>query len=422
MKKLFLKLALCVSLGHVTQAQVKNSLLDPAGFEPSIAINKDNPEIIVAASAPDNIYHTGNGGMSWEKTRLTSPYGVTGNLVLYSDFKGNFYCLHHGIVSNKTQVVIQQSSNGGKTWTEGALVSSDTSRYAINPRAAIDRKGNLFVTWTDFDIFGSDNENCMSRILLSRSSNGKKWSKPVELSQTNGNCRNDDQTPAGATPAVMGGGQRAFAAWANDHKIFFDRAFDGGDTWLMNDLAIAEQGGGWSMQVPGVKNANGMPVLLCNNTKQTDLTGALLMVWADQLRGENDTDIWFTRSLNFGDNWIQPERVNNDGPGKHQYLPNMTFDAVTGNIYIIYYDRRNYINETTDVYLAFSKDGGASFKNVKISDASFVADASVNTGNFIGISAHNGIVAAAWTRIENGSSSVWTSVMKQEDLEKLVKP
>jgi hypothetical protein len=41
--------------------------------------------------------------------------------------------------------------------------------------------------------------------------------------------------------AVMGGGQRAFAAWANQEKIFFDRAFDGGVTWLSNDLAIAEQ-------------------------------------------------------------------------------------------------------------------------------------------------------------------------------------
>ncbi|MFN8335910.1 MAG: sialidase family protein [Cyclobacteriaceae bacterium] len=422
MKKLFVYLVLSAVICPVAEAQLKNSLLDPAAFEPSIAISKDNPEIIVASSSPDNIYHSANGGMSWEKVKLTSVYGVSGNLVLYSDFKGNFYCLHRALINNKSQIVMQQSSNGGKTWSEGALVSTDTSRYAINPRAAIDRKGNLFVTWTDFDIYKSDNQNCMSRILLSRSSNGKKWSKPVELSQTPGNCNDGDDTPAGATPAVMGGGQRAFAAWANGHKIFFDRAFDGGDTWLMNDLAIAEQAGGWSMQIPGVQNANGMPVLLCNNTRQTDLTGALLMVWADQLRGENDTDIWFTRSLNFGDNWVQPERVNNDTPGKHQYLPSMTFDASTGNIYIVYYDRRNYVNETTDVYIAFSKDGGASFKNVKISDAPFVADGAVTTGNFIGISAHDGTIAATWTRTENGTASVWLSVMKQEELEKLVKP
>jgi hypothetical protein len=171
------------------------------------------------------------------------------------------------------------------------------------------------------------------------------------------------------------------------------------------------------MNIPGVQKANGMPMLLCNNTKKSDLTGALYMVWADQLRGENDTDIWFTRSLNFGDNWNQPNRINNDGPGKHQYFPFMTFDSETGYMYIIYYDRRNYINETTDVYIAYSKDGGASFKNVRISEASFVADATVTIGNYIGLAAHNGLLTPVWTRTENGKSSVWMSVIKQADLE-----
>lgn len=423
MKKLFLSLFFLALVSQTAYSQFKNSLLIPEGaFEPSVAINKDNPQVIVVSASPNNIYYTANGGFSWEKHTLASPHGVSGNLVLLADFKGNFYCVHHSANNKKNQIVIQQSSDGGKTWSEGVLISTDTSRYAAYPRMAIDRKGNMFVTWTDFDIYGSDNENCLSRILLSRSSNGKKWSKPVELSQTPGNCKDDDRTPAGATPAVMGGGQRAFAAWSNQEKIFFDRAFDGGDTWLMNDLAIAEQIGGWRMDIPGVQGANGMPVLLCNNTRQTDLTGALLMVWADQLRGATDTDIWFTRSLNFGDNWVQPGRVNDDTPGKHQYLPNMTFDAATGHIYIIYYDRRNYLDESTDVYVAFSKDGGASFKNVRISEKPFVADASVAVGNFIGISAHEGVVAAAWTRTDNGKSSVWMSVIKQEELEKAVKP
>lgn len=294
-------------------------------------------------------------------------------------------------------------------------INSDTNKYAVNPRAAIDRKGNLFVTWTDFDIYESEDDKCVSRILFTRSSNGKKWSKPKELSQTNGDCKNDDHTPAGAMPAVMGSGERAFAAWSNQGKIFFDRAFDGGDIWLTNDLAIAEQAGGWRMKIPGVQKANGMPMLLCNNTKRSNLTGALYIAWGGQR--QNDSDIWFTRSLNFGDNWDQPARINNDGTGKHQYLPFMTFDSETGYIYIIFYDRRNYTNEATDVYVAYSKDGGAIFKNVKISETPFVADSTVTIGNYIGISAHDGLITPIWTRTENGKSSIWMSVIKQQDLE-----
>lgn len=402
------------------EAQFKNILLDPAdAYEPSVAVSRNSVQHIVASSAPDNIYYTRNGGLSWEKTKLTSPLGVSGNLVLLADFSGNFYCLHQSLKTGKNRIVIQQSTDGGESWNDGSYIDSDTAKSAINPKAALDRKGNLFVTWTEFDIYTSENENCLSRIMVSRSSNGKKWSKPLQLSQTVGNCNDDDHTPAGAMVAVMGGGQRTFAAWANQEKIFFDRAFDGGDTWLSNDLAIAEQIGGWRMDIPGVPHTNGVPMLLIDNTKKSDLTGALYMVWADQLRGETDTDIWFTRSLNFGDNWNQPGRINDDSPGKHQYMPSMAFDSETGNLYILYYDRRNYTNETTDVYLAWSNNGGASFKNVKISEAAFVADATVPIGRYIGIAAHKGIITPIWTRTEKGTNSIWMSVIKQEDLDKV---
>ncbi len=404
--------------GQGAQAQFKSILLDPSAYEPSVVVSRDDIKNIVASSSPGSIYYTNNGGLAWERSILQSNFGVPGNIFLLTDFKGNFYCLYHAEKNGKSQVVIQESTNGGMSWSEGVMISTDTSKYALNPRAAVDRKGNLFVTWTSFDIYKSDNENCLSRILMSRSSNGKRWSKPMELSQTNGDCKDDDNTPAGATPAVMGGGQRAFAAWGNQGKIFFDRAFDG-TTWLTNDIAIMEQDGGWKMDIPGVKNANGMPLFLIDNTKKSSLTGELILVWADQTYGATDTDIWFTRSLNFGDNWNQPLKINNDVPGKHQYLPFMTLDAETGYIYIIYYDRRNYINETTDVYVAYSKDGGVSFKNVKISESSFVSDAGAPGGNYIGISAHNGVIAPIWTRSENGKSSVWISVIKQEDLEKI---
>jgi len=423
LKKLIVNLFSLVLFCHTAEAQFKNVLIDPAGaYEPSIAVSRTDMQNVVASSAPDNIYYSNNGGLSWEKTKLSSAFGTISSVSLLADFKGNFISLVEVKKNGKSNIVIKASTDGGKTWNREARVSSDTTKYAVSPRGAIDRSGNLFVTWTDFDSFESDNDSCVSRVMLSRSSTGKKWSKAMELSLTYGNCKNDDQTPAGAMPAVMGGGQRAFAAWATHEKIFFDRAFDAGNTWLSSDIAIAEQVGGWRMQVPGVKAANGMPMLLCNNTKKSDLTGALYMVWADQVRGENDTDIWFTRSLNFGDNWDQPHRINDDIPGKHQYAPFITFDSETGYIYIIFYDRRNYINETTDVYVAYSKDGGASFKNVKISETPFVSDASVSIGNYIGIAAHNGIITPVWTRTEEGKSSVWMCTIKQDELERLSKP
>jgi len=419
LKELSLILLVLISGFPAAEAQVKNILLDANGaYEPSVAVNRDNTQNIVVSAAPDNIYYTDNGGLSWEKTKLTSSFGTSASMTLLTDFKGKFYCVHQAIQNGRSKIVIQESGDGGQTWSEGALISIDTGRYSVYPRAAIDRRGNLFVTWTDFDSYGSDNANCLSRVMLSRSSNGRKWSKPTELSQTPGNCRNDDNTTMGAMPGVLGGGERAFAVWSYQEKIFFDRAFDG-TTWLSNDLAITDQTGGWNLPITGVKTTNGLPVLLSNNTKKTNLTGALYVAWADQHHGDADTDIWFTRSLSYGDSWDQRAKVNDDKSGKHQYLPAMAFDSENGNIYLLFYDRRNSANESTEVYLAYSTDNGSKFKNVKISATPFVSDASLPLGNFMGIAAHNGVISCAWTRHENGKSSVHVSVLTQADLDKI---
>jgi len=76
---------------------------------------------------------------------------------------------------------------------------------------------------------------------------------------------------------------------------------------------------------------------------------------------------------------------------------------------VIFYDRRNYVNKNTDVFLAYSTDGGATFTNVKISENLFSPSSSVFLGDYTNISAYNGVVAPIWTREDGGQSSVWTA-------------
>jgi len=85
----------------------------------------------------------------------------------------------------------------------------------------------------------------------------------------------------------------------------------------------------------------------------------------------------------------------------------MTLDQVTGNIYIIFYDRRNYSDTNTDVYVAVSEDGGNSFSNYRISETPFIPFSTVFFGHYIGISAYNNKVFATWMRMDNGALSLW---------------
>jgi hypothetical protein len=250
------------------------------------------------------------------------------------------------------------------------------------------------------------------------SSGGKKWSKPVQVSPV-GNCVEDDNAPGGATTTVDMDG-RVFAAWSSKGTLYFDRSFDGGANWLGNDIVLGKQVGGWALNVPGMGRTNGKPMTMMDNGTGP-YHNLIYVMWADQLNGEKDTDIWMMRSTNRGDNWTERLKVNQDSSKHHQFLPRMTVDQTTGYIYIVYYDRREHDDLQTDVYLSYSTDGGNHYSDVKISETPFTPSEEKFLSDYNSISAHKGTIAVAWTRTDNGVNSVWTTIIKQDELTK-VKP
>lgn len=424
-----LLVAFCLLVTIPTVAQFKNIVLDKQSeddrfvCEPSIAINPRNPKNIVGASVLNNIYTTADGGETWKKIKVESPFGVYGDPALVADHRGTFYFFHlsdptfgkGGYDSEKLdRMVVQESSDGGLTWSPGESIGLNHPKDQDKEWPAVDSKGNVYLTWTQFDKYGDPSRDCFSNILFSKSRNGRKWSEPVILSGTPGDCIDDDNTAEGAVPAIGTDG-KIYVAWANQNKIYLDRSYDGGTTWLQEDIVLTDQPGGWDLKIPGHDRSNGMPVLRINGSK-TNALNHLYLVWADQSNGTNDTDIWFMRSVDKGDHWSPVHRVNNDQPGKHQYLPWMTVDNTTGYIYIVYYDRREYDDNSTDVFVAFSIDGGTSFKNVKISETPFIPTEETFFGDYTNISATNGVIAPIWARMDSGVTSIITSIFTHEQL------
>lgn len=391
--------------------------------EPSITINQKDPKNIIAAYSLDQIKYTKDGGETWQETTVTSPYGVYGDVVLESDPKGVIHFFHLSDPSGEgrsneawlDRIVAHQSNDGGKSWDEGKSIGYNPPKDQDKPWVAIHpRKGNLAVTWTQFDKYGSKDAGCQSHIMLSTSANGKKWSNPIQLSQLPGDCVDSDNTAEGAVP-VIGRDGKMFVAWSNGGTIYLDRSYDEGKTWLSNDIAIATQASGWDMEIPGLGRVNGMPIIRVNNSP-TRSVGVLYLIWADQGDGTSDTNTWFIRSVNHGDNWTVPKKIGEDESNKHQFLPWMTVDQTTGYIYIVYYDRRNYDDNQTDVYLSYSSDDGNTFKDVKISESPFTPTEDKFFGDYTNIAAHNGIITPIWTRMDNGKTSIWTTVIRQDQI------
>ncbi|MBK7936399.1 MAG: exo-alpha-sialidase [Lewinellaceae bacterium] len=387
--------------------------------EPTICVNPKDPRQVAAGAIMHSYYWSADGGHTWENKKLTSSSGVFGDPVIIADWLGNFYYAHLSDPEGRAwgseklldRIVIQKSSDGGKTYDDGSWCGlqhpKDQDKHWL---CADPRTGHLLCTWTEFDKYDSKMPEDRSRILFSQSADGgKTWSEALKINQFEGDCLDDDNTTEGAVPAFGPNGE-IYVTWAWEDKIWFDRSTDGGKTWLEKDITVAKQPCGWSLNIPGIQRCNGMPVLVCDLSNGPH-RGTLYVNWADQRKGAQDTDIWVAKSTDGGNTWSKPIRVNNDRPGKQQFFTWMAVDQVTGYLYAVFYDRRAYDDNRTDVYLAVSRDGGQSFANQKISESPFVPNSLVFFGDYNHISAHDGVVRPIWTRLEKNALSVWTAIL-----------
>ncbi len=386
--------------------------------EPSICIDPKNTKKLVAASVLNHVYTSDNAGKTWKKSTLSSSHGVYGDPVVRYDFKGNVYYSHlanskgqaYNSVEFLDRIVVQKSMDDGLTWTDGSFPKVDHVKDHDKQWKAVDPKtGHIAMTWTEFDKYGSKDSGDKSRILFSITKDeGKTWSDAVVISDFEGDCLDDDKTTEGAHPAFGTEGE-IYVVWAFDEKIWLDISYDGGQSWG-KDSVIAQQPGGWSYAVSGVGRCNGFPTIKTNHSEGAG-RGNLYVQWSDQRAGTSDTDVFLIRSGDKGKNWTNPLRVNNDQAGKQQFFSWMDVDIADGSLYLVFYDRRNHENDATDVYLAYSKDQGDTFGNVKISETPFTPKKSLFFGDYNDISAVNGIIRPIWTRQEGQKLGVYTAII-----------
>ena len=152
-----------------------------------------------------------------------------------------------------------------------------------------------------------------------------------------------------------------------------------------------------------------MPVTVCD-ISNGPYRGTIYINYLDSA-GTRDRDVKVVKSTNGGLNWSAPIRVNNDPAGREQFFTWITIDQVTGYLYCVFYDRRNYSTTETDVYLARSTDGGTTWINERISSSPFIPQSNIFFGDYNNISAHNGIIRPIWIRLSGGNLSLWTAII-----------
>lgn len=388
--------------------------------EPSICINPKNTNQIVAGANTNKVYRSSDGGMTWIASTLSGTYTVWGDPCIITDTLGNFYYFHlvngAGFID---RMGVNKSTNAGATWNAGSYWQFNPPKQQDKEWAITDwthgPRGNwIYVAWTEFDNYGTSNPNDSSRILFARSTDdGASFTGVKRLSRYGGNCVDEDYTTEGSVPAVGPNGE-VYVAWSgplgvNNFKLFFDRSTDGGTTWLENDIVAGTQRGGWDYLISGIQRSNGLPITLCD-LSNSPYRGTIYVNYTDSA-GPADHDVMLIKSTDGGNTWSSPTRINDDPAGKEQFFTWMTIDQVTGYLYCVFYDRRNYTNTQTDVYMARSTNGGVTWINERLSASPFTPSSNVFFGDYTNISAHNGMVRPIWIRLVSGTLSVWTAII-----------
>lgn len=417
MKKLLLfVVVISITFSGFSQYQnIKISELGASVSEPSITMNPKNTDQLVAGSNLNKFYTSDDGGYNWSSGTLTSPqYGVWGDPCIIVDTAGDFYFLHLANPPSGNwidRIVCQKFDFDAYEWTDGTYMGLNGTKAQDKEWAVVDSATNtIFVTWTQFDQYGTSDPTKFSNILFSKSTDsGETWSEPLRINKVSGDCVDSDETTEGAVPTLGPNGE-IYVAWSGPEGIVFDRSLDGGDTWLDEDIFINAQPGGWDYDISGINRANGLPITCCD-ISNSENNGTIYVNWSDQRNGVYDTDVWLSKSTDGGNTWSDAIRVNDDEAGKQQFFTWMTIDQTTGEVIIVFYDRRDYDNNNTDVYIARSSDGGETFENVKISESPFMPSSSVFFGDYTNITAHDGKIRPIWARADGTNRSIWIAIV-----------
>jgi hypothetical protein len=384
--------------------------------EVSVAINPTNPDHMIGVSIArmkdhpgitDYAYVTRDAGRTWKTVPRDNPHKTQqGDDVVtftpdglaihaFISFRGIREArpqkAHSGIVTNgsrdgvtwNAQVPVIELFNSVEPHEDKPWIKADMCRDSPN-------RGNLYVAWTRFDVYGSKKPEHKSNIYFSRClDSGKSFAVPHKISDQPGDAQDKSDTVMGACPAVGPNGE-VYVVWAGPKSLFFTKSTDAGVNFGKNK--VITDCAGWDFPIKGLGRADGLPSMGVDITTGKD-RGSVYVCWADARNG--DPDVFLIVSRDGGETWSKPQRVNNDatGNGKEQWFPWMVVDPVDGSVNVAYYDRGARTGTHTDLTLARSVDGGRTFVYYQLNEKAHDLNKMGFFGDYLGIDSYDGRVA-----------------------------
>ena len=382
-----------------TSTQSENSIfVDPTDKDKVLNSNNSTPNPSNGSVYGTSTYSTTDGGSTWSGTKLGPGTSNSGDPAACINMSGRWF---EGYIDNAGGQSISYSDNQGTSWTvvKVGTGSTDKNHLWVDNSPTSSFPGYLYNGWM-----------INNQISVSHSSNnGVTWSSPFSISSgTNAGSHNQGENfktgPNGEAYCVWS----VYDSWPSDEKALgFSKSLDGGVTWSTAVRALNNIRGTRNSGVGKNMRTNSFPSMACDLSNGAR-RGTLYVAWPNiGVPGVNtgsDIDVYMIKSTDQGATWSAPVKVNQDqsGLGKKHYLSWITCDQVTGTISVVFYDDRNVSGSQTEVYMAWSLDGGTTWQDMKISDVAFTPSpiplmATQYMGDYLGITAFNGRNYPCWT-------------------------
>lgn len=380
--------------------------------EPSLSVNPFDAAKIVVACNRDLVFHSYDSGKNWTKQVQQDWLGVFGDPVIRYTPRGSV--LHAHLANNPKlrpyqsldRIVVKRSMNDGVSWSDGFGAGYNGGRMQDKEWLSADGYyrspyyGRIYLSWTEFDAYGSQLPKDRSRIRFSYSnSDGINFSQAITVSDTTGDCADGDNTLEGATTACNQKGD-VFMVWAGHHKIWFDKSRDGGLTWG-KDKAIAAQKSGWKIDLDNIYRANGMPFIAVQKSPKSGKE-YICVVYTDSVAGFHQ--VFLTYSADNGNSWTVPQRINKTTHGGDQFFPNLTVNPESQELAIVYYTRGlfpgNFFITPVVTLIPDLEEFNelASLHHYPLIDGGFASLNKIFFGDYLDIAPYAKTFAAVWTQ------------------------
>lgn len=434
MKNLYL-LILLFCFQSVLSQNINISEGDVFDGEPYLAINPQNGQhIVIAWMGWVNLANrfqiktktSFDGGTTWSPTYLL-PHTVAGYssadpcvefnhigevFISFIDFTGTTPPITGG-------VYLYKSSDGGLSWESPKEVintNTDGTKWPIDrPWMAIDKsnsvtQGNIYISTFNLNRL----EPPYNPYLSYSSDNGDSFTSKY-IDTTGWLAGSINPLPI-CSPAVSSSGvlyisypsyvltqslyTQSFVAISTDGgvNLTHKKIITDNPPAKLQDYSLAKKG----------------PLLISNPANADHVVFLYLSAHT------GDLDVYLTETLDGGDNWSSPLRVNDD-PIMNNRMQDMIwadFD-LDGDLIVSWRDRRNGLDSTyqasTEIWASFRHKDSLNFSpNFQLTSESIAHDTDLETaGNdFMCVRLHQDTLSAAWGDTRNGELNIWFQRMK----------